>query len=316
MFFFIAILILSIIVGFCVWIEIRKWYLNRTKLKSYSKLKELPVFGVGGRFIGADNEVSMKLIDKLFYEAETPFATWFGPSLVIGVADPEDMQTILNADQCLDKPYVYEHLRNETGLFASKKDEWKKHRRVLNPTFNRKVMNNFMSTFDTKSRTLVKQLERHIGTSFDIYRPIFKALLDTIMSTGLGMDWELQTKRGDDMHDIFIEVMNSFQSRVVRFWYKWEFTYSFSQACKRELALLERGYRILRSVREVKEIELSDKLEHGEDELENAKRENSLTWIQKCFLMYRDGYFTEKNLIEEIDTILYVLFSPLLSSLF
>lgn len=304
-FLFMTTLLLSIIGGFCLWIEIRKWYLNRTKLKTFPKLKELPVLGVGGRFIGADNEESMKLIDQLFYEGETPFAAWFGPSLVVGICDPEDMQTILNADQCLDKPYLYEHLRNETGLFSSKKDLWKKHRRVLNPTFNRKVLNNFMPTFNRKSQRLVQQLERYMdGRSFDIYRPIFKALLDTIMATGLGMNWELQTKRGDDMHDIFIEVMNSFQSRVVRFWYKWDFIYSFSQACKREMALLERGYRILRSVRENKEIELSEKLERGEDELEDAKRENSLTWIQKCFLMYREGYFTEKNLIEEIDTIL------------
>lgn len=130
-FFLISTLLLSVICGFCLWIEIRKWYLNRTKLKSYSKIKGWPVVGVGGRFIGADNEVSMQLIDKLYYEGETPFAAWFGPSLIIGIADPEDMQTILNSDACLDKPYLYEHLRNETGLFASKKDEWKKHRRVL-----------------------------------------------------------------------------------------------------------------------------------------------------------------------------------------
>lgn len=306
MFFSFMLALLLIIIGiFCFWIEIRKWYLNRTKLKTFSKLKELPVVGVGGRFIGADNEVSMQLIDKLFYESETPFAAWFGPSLIIGIADPGDMQTILNADECLDKPYLYEHLRNETGLFSSKKDVWKKHRRVLNPTFNPKVLSSFMPIFNQKSQRLVQQMERYMdGSPFDIYRPLFKALLDTIMSTGLGMkNWELQTKRGDDMHDIFIEVMNSFQSRVVRFWYKWDFIYSFSQACKREMALLERGYRILRSVRENKEIELSEKLERGDDELENAKRENSLTWIQKCFLMYRDGYFTEQNLIEEIDTI-------------
>lgn len=305
--FFITLFWLLVIAigGFCVWIEIRKWYLNRTKLRPYAKPKEFPVIGVGGRFIGKNNEESMKVIDNLFNEFDTTFATWFGPNLIIGVADPYDMQTILNADECLDKPYLYRHLRNETGLFTSRKDEWKKHRRVLNPTFNRKVLKGFLPTFDKKARTLVKQLERYIGgESFDIYRPLFKALVDVIMTTQLDMGWELQTKRGDYMHDIFIEVMNSFQTRAVRFWYKWDFTYGFSSACKRELALLERGYRILRSVREMKEIELAEQLERGEDQLEMAKRENSLNWIQKCFLLHREGYFTEKNLLEEIDTIL------------
>lgn len=266
----------------------------------------------------------MKLIDRLFYESETPFATWLGPSLVIGFDDPEDIQKILNADECLDKPYFYGHLRNETGLLTSKKDVWKKHRRVLNPTFNQKILKNFMPTFNRKAQILVDQMGKkyvsEASISFDIYRIIFKALTDMIMTTALGMrGWELQTKRnkiiemiklflvvfihlffvklgGDDMHDIFIEVFAHFQSRMVRFWYKWDFIYSFSQACKREMDLLRRGYQILRSVRENKEIELSEKLENAEDELENAKSDNSLTWIQKCFSMYRDGYFTEQNL--------------------
>lgn len=305
MFMWISVLVLGITTAFCLWIEIRKWYLNRTKLRAYSKLKEVPILGIGGRFIGQDNEKSMQSIDNLFYEKEPskPFAAWFGPTIAIGIDDPEDMHTILNAEECLDKPYLYEHLRNETGLFSSGKELWKTHRKALNPTFNTKIMNSFVPTFNRKANILVQQLERHIGTPFDIYRPIFKALTDMIMNTGLGMNWELQTKRGDDMHDIFIEVMNSFQSRVVRFWYKWDFIYSFSKACKRELVLLEKGYRVLRSVREVKEIELSEALEYGEDVLEKSKQENTLTWIQKCFLMYRDGIFTEKNLIEEIDTI-------------
>lgn len=227
----------------------------------------------------------------------------FGPTIAIGIDDPEDMQTILNADQCLGKPYLYSHLRNETGLFASSTELWKQHRRILNPTFSTKIMNSFIPTFNRKAKILVERLDQHVGQEFEIFRPIFKALTDMIMNTGLGMNWELQTKRGDDLHDIFIEVMNSFQSRVVRFWYKWDFVYSFTSECKREMKLLEQGYRVLRSVREVKEIELAEKLQNGDDVLEKAKEENSLTWIQKCFLMYREGIFTEQNLIEEIDTI-------------
>lgn len=81
MIFFTSILLLGITVIFCLWIELKKWYLNRTKLRAYSKLKELPIIGIGGRFIGIDwqdNEASMQTIDKLFYEKEQPFAAWFG----------------------------------------------------------------------------------------------------------------------------------------------------------------------------------------------------------------------------------------------
>lgn len=66
--------------------------------------------------------------------------------------------------------------------------------------------------------------------------------------------------------------------------------------------LLDQAYRFLRSVREVKELKLEEKMEYGDDELETAKEAGLLTWIQKCFLMYRDGLFTDQHLIEEIDT--------------
>lgn len=298
----------AIIVGitfiFSLYIEFKKWRLNQTKLNGFARLKEYPFAGIGGRFIGQDNEKAMSTLNKLFYEVENPFAAWLGPTLMIGIDDPADMQLILNADQCLDKPYMYRHLRNETGLLASRKHLWKQHRRALNPTFNSKVMKSFIPIMNEKARTLVTQIGKNIdGKSFDIYRPVFKALTDTIINTALGTRWELQTTHGDRLHDIFIEVMNSFQRRVFRFWLKWDFIYLFTKEGKRETELLVEGYRFLRSVRETKEIEIYDKLEHENDILEKAKCENSMTWIQKCFLLYRDGLFTNQHLIEEIDTI-------------
>lgn len=296
-------LILGATIAYCVWLEIRKWQLGCTKLKAFSKITGLPILGVGGRFIGQNNEEVMRTLDHLYYEAKPPFQAWLGPALIVGISDPEDMQTILNADQCLDKPYMYRFLRNITGLLASRREIWKQHRKALNPTFSTKVINSFIPIFNVKAKILADQMDKNVGTSFDIYRPIFKALTDTIVNTALGTKWELQTSHGDNLHDTFIEVMNYFQRRVVRFWLKWEFTYSLTKEYTREMALLERGYRFLRSIRETKEIEIKDKLEKGDDILEKAKDDNLLTWIQKCFMLYRDGVFTDQQLIEEIDTI-------------
>lgn len=295
-------IILGVAVAYCVWFEFRKWQLGCTKLKAFSKITGLPILGIGGRFIGQNNEEVLRTLDHLYYEAKSPFQAWLGPALVIGISDPEDMQTILNAEQCLDKPYMYRFLRNITGLLASRREMWKQHRKALNPTFSTKVINSFIPIFNDKANILANQMDKNVGTSFDIYRPVFKALTDTIVNTALGTKWELQTSHGDRLHDIFIEVMNSFQRRIVRFWLKWDFTYNLTKECKREMVLLERGYRFLRSIRETKEIEIDEKLEKGDDILEKAKDENLLTWIQKCFMLYRDGVFTDQQLIEEIDT--------------
>lgn len=49
----------------------------------------------------------------------TPFYAWFGPMLVIGIARPEDMQTILSSNNCLQKGYMYKFMHNRSGIFAS-----------------------------------------------------------------------------------------------------------------------------------------------------------------------------------------------------
>lgn len=285
-------------------LEWRKWRLESTKLRNYQKLRGVPILGIGGRFIGLNNEEVMAAINNLFHEsAKKPFYGWFGPVVMIGIDEPDDMQVILNAEQCLDKPYFYGHLRNETGLLGSQKDLWKVHRRALNPTFNPKVLTSFIPTFNAKAKTLTEQMDLNVGLRIEIYRPIFKCLMDMIVNTALGMEWKLQNSRGDEYHDMFIQAMDSFFQRMVRFWLQWDFVYDLTAAGRRERALLDRGYQFLRGIREVKSIELAEKMMEGEDVLEKNRQENSLTWIQKCFLMFRDGKFDEKELIEEIDTV-------------
>lgn len=302
--FGVAILLVLCVVSIVfIWLEWRKWRLESTKLRNYQKLRSIPFLGVGGRFIGNSNDEVIETITSLFHECvQRPFYCWFGPVLMVGIDEPDDMQLILNADQCLDKPYMYGHLQNETGLLGSPRDIWKVHRRALNPTFNRKVLNSFIPTFNAKAKILADQLDRSVGTDTEIYRPLFKCMMDTIVSTALGMQWNIQNSRGDEYHDMFIEAMEMFNYRIVRFWLRWDFVFNLTKMGRAQSSLLKRGYQFLRGIREVKSLELAEKLDEGDDELLKSQLDNSLTWIQKCFVMFRDGKFDEKELIEEIDT--------------
>lgn len=61
----------------------------------------------------------LRLIARLFAGETTPARAWFGPVLVIGVAHPEDMQTVLSSTQCLQKGYMYKFIHNQSGLFTA-----------------------------------------------------------------------------------------------------------------------------------------------------------------------------------------------------
>lgn len=61
----------------------------------------------------------MEAVADLFSNPKTPAAAWFGPKLVVGIARPEDMQTVLMSNNCLQKGYMYEFMHNKRGMFTS-----------------------------------------------------------------------------------------------------------------------------------------------------------------------------------------------------
>lgn len=259
---------------------------------------------MGYEFFGKKNEEVMNVMDNLFYRTiKKPCVMWMGPVLTFCIDQPDDMQAILSSEQFLEKPYMYQHLHNKTGLLSSPKDIWKQHRKLLNPTFNTKVLQSFFPTFNTKAKILSNKMEQKIGQNVNLNCAIFKCLMDMILNTQLGMNWEMQSSYGDKIFDITMDLMSFFQQRVVRFWLRWDLIYDLTTDGRKEHHILTRGYRFLRSIIEVKKLELADKMDRDEDLLEEAKQNNMMTWIQKCFLLQREGKFTENHVIEEVDTL-------------
>lgn len=52
-------------------------------------------------------------------ELSMPFRLWFGQYLVLFIDKPEDCQTILNAETCIDKSFVYKFLQKDVALFTA-----------------------------------------------------------------------------------------------------------------------------------------------------------------------------------------------------
>lgn len=91
---------------------------------------------------------------------------------------------------------------------------------------------------------------------------------------------------------------------MFRFWEIPDIVYHQTQSYKDEIAQFEIGYRLTRKIKQMKELELAEQLANGVDVLEEERKAGNLTYVHKCFLMWREGQFTEQNVIDEIDTIL------------
>lgn len=180
---------------------IYKRRMNRIATKFNRSKYDYPLIGFAWRMFGVNNEQLMTTLNGLFEETGGTFATWLGPQFVVGLSDPKSLQTVLNSNDCLEKAYIYKFLNNKTGLFTSDAETWKMHRRALNPTFNHKILLNFIPIFNEKARICVDKFEQYVNKPFDIYRPIYKLVTDILVHSALDskMD-DLQGAYGDRLY--------------------------------------------------------------------------------------------------------------------
>ncbi|KAJ8954176.1 hypothetical protein NQ318_005771 [Aromia moschata] len=93
----------------------------------------LPLIGSALPFMGKSLDTS-SIITTLFRTYPGIFKVWFGPKLMVGVSDPKYLEILL--PNCIE------------GIL----DVWKRHRKILTPTFNQKILNSFtLGTFRKKA---------------------------------------------------------------------------------------------------------------------------------------------------------------------
>lgn len=280
-------------------IECYKVYLNETKLKSFNHERSYPVIGKAFDIIGKNNEQIFKEFGSHTHEISY---TWLGPVLLFHIGAPDDFQSILTSDKFLKKAFPYYFLYNRTGILTAEPHIWKEHRRALNPTLGPKMVSSFVPIFNEKSKKMVDLMERQLGGIVDMHRIMFRAAIDSIMCASFGVNWSMQNQRGDDIHDIIIQIMRGLQLRIQRIWL-WNPIYQLTQEYKREISRFFQFYRFNRSALETKRMELAEKMLHGEDELAIAKENNHMNFLQKCLQMELENKFTDENVCDEMDTI-------------
>lgn len=176
--------LISIFIVLCIFIlygETRKWFIKR-KLRYFESPKQWPIVGITGRFIGRTNDDFIDIVFDAFDEVKsTPVQAWLGPVLIIGLLEPEDIQTVLTSSDCLNKPYVYKFLHCNTSILSSDKEMWKPHRRALNAAFNTKMLQIYVQFLNDKSRILLKKMEPFLDEPGDLYHTIFICMMGNLL---------------------------------------------------------------------------------------------------------------------------------------
>lgn len=301
--------IVSILITLAVFvlsIEVRKWFI-RKKLNHFESPNEMPILGSIGRFIGKSNDQLIDVIWEFFNEVKSPFQAWFGPILLIGVSEPKDIQIILTNEQCLNKPYFYEHFHCRTSIIVTDKETWKTDRRALNTAFNVKMLHSYVPLLNQKSHILLEKLESFQNEPGNLYRTIFICMMDMVTRTTMGTEMNLQQQsdRGVFFYKIAKQIMHNVQYRIPRLWLWWDFAWSFfSKVGRDEKIPLRDGNIVFQEMYDKKVYELEFLQSKGVDHLKEVKEKNAMNLLERCILMEEEGLFTHDKVLDQLRVII------------
>ncbi|KAF5292052.1 hypothetical protein FQR65_LT11318 [Abscondita terminalis] len=166
-------------------------------------------------------------LNKLY---KSPFPFWTGPKLLFSISEPKDLETVLNSPNALNKIEFHKSRKivSGQGLFAAPVPIWKRHRKIILPTMNQKVLNDFVPIFVEQSDILLQQLLEEVGKDeFDIFDYVSKCVLDNLCATMMGVSVNAQITDSEfpKWNNKIVEIS---YIRMLNIWYHFDFIFNLS----------------------------------------------------------------------------------------
>ncbi|KAL3271097.1 hypothetical protein HHI36_021593 [Cryptolaemus montrouzieri] len=181
------------------------WYIKfrwdrREMYRMISEFKQAaapPLIGHTFTLIGSPTDIFRKIVN-LLAEYEQNVVIWFVNRPYVAIGKPEDMETTLQSQNCLDKNYLYEFTEEVvgTGLFSAPVHKWRRNRKIIMPAFNSRILENFVPIFASTSSICAHEiLPKFVGKKgVDWYSVFTSVNLDTISQTAMGINTDAQRK--------------------------------------------------------------------------------------------------------------------------
>ncbi|CAG2058227.1 unnamed protein product, partial [Timema podura] len=180
------------------------------------------------------------------------FRLWLGSELFIFVSDPKYVEvsdvpstppehsafkTILSSSKLLDKGNNYKFLHRwlGAGLLTSSGPTWRKHRKIISPTFHFKILEGCMDVFNANSLKMVQKLqEQESDEEFNINPYVTLCALDIICETAMGVNINAQDGGSADFVQATREMGEAITKRTFQPWLQPDLIFCLSDNGRRQ----------------------------------------------------------------------------------
>ncbi|XP_055605422.1 cytochrome P450 4c21-like [Uranotaenia lowii] len=178
--------------------------------------------------------------NKMFLKHERMFVAMAGPLFHLALSHPDLIQKVLSHPKCLDKPYLYDFVEFELGLFSARYHQWKRVRKAANPTFNLRILHSFIPLFDTCCKRMIKRLKQNEdGATIDLFKYTLRASAEMVCVTTMGGD-VLQHKDLDELIHYTDVAMDLVSARFLNLHHHFDIVYMLSSNYWKEKACRKR----------------------------------------------------------------------------
>ncbi|XP_013184001.2 cytochrome P450 4C1 [Amyelois transitella] len=117
---------------------------------------------------------------------------WLGPDLNIVVKNPADVRLLLTSNKVNHKGPLYNFMKPFIGEgILTGGATWRNHRKIANPSYNKKAVQHFTAVFNREATDLVKVLlSKDPSVTFDLYFDMVKCTTQCVCQTLMGLSKE------------------------------------------------------------------------------------------------------------------------------
>lgn len=273
-------------------------FITKRYIKLWIKSSKIPgppsIPFIGTTQLLKNNKDFLINLVEIIKKYPTPMKVWLGTKLNVLIDRPEDVQIVLT--QCLNRQDFLKFLEcfGGSGLITLDTPDWQFHRKLLNPCFSSVNIQSFIKIFDTKSKILVENLEKEIETGdFNINVYLNNCVLELICETSTGVEMNFQKNENFEYINAAENLQCCIAKRILSPWLHSDFMFKFSNLYRNQIkyAKITKDFAI-------------DVFRCKKDKLEIIQEGKSSIYADQLMNLYKNGLFTESDVIGEIATII------------
>ncbi|KAG5332275.1 C4G15 protein, partial [Acromyrmex heyeri] len=307
----------------------------------------VPIIGHALLVVKESPEFLFQIAIKYYNLYGTVIGAYLGTKTIVFLSDAQDIEIILSSSEHINKAEDYKLFKPwlGDGLLITSGDKWRRHRKVIAPSFHMNILKTFVPLFYENSVDLVNRLRDKIGKEFDCHDYLSAVTVDILTETAMGIKKERRSKTGYDYAMAVMKMSDILHRRHFDISLRYDVFFKFSKFANLQKKFLKTIHTLTEHVIKEKSKDFEEKYEKCQqlkdaqndkpienskvtENVENAKinaanymhyvrddlddidendigEKKRLAFLEMMLELKKNGQMTDEEIWEEVNTIMF-----------